>query len=84
MPLRNYRVHKFTQHPLPELDGSSMFDEGVDCTGQSRSVAAQLRGRHLVDACPCRGGLDGAALGRDGEGVGGDNAGSETRYETDF
>eukprot|EP00752_Nemacystus_decipiens_P004283 g3912.t1 len=30
--------------PIPEVDGTSMFDRSVGCTGQDRSVASKLRG----------------------------------------
>lgn len=42
---------------MPEVDGISMFDRRVSCTGQNLSVAAQLRGREARDCAPSRDGL---------------------------
>lgn len=56
---------------MPEVDGTSMFDRRVSCTGQNLSVAAQLRGREARDCAPDLTGLRSSEEGvRQGRGCG--------------
>eukprot|EP00903_Cladosiphon_okamuranus_P018811 g17303.t1 len=54
--------------PIPEVDGTSMFDRSASCTGQDRSVASRLRSSRQeladVDGADSRGRPPGSERGR--------------------